>query len=350
MNKKKKHKKYKDIDFDFDYKEKQTFDIVKKSNNINGDKIITSPEFPYIIIRQKVYYDSTIFHIYNKENFNFIQKITKPYFYRCFPLNETSIILSGEDSKCEIWQKNKNIFVKTKSLNTSINSNVLFNSRNRLFFCNCYRRKAEIQIWYTVNKIPTSILTKIIVDYTRVKKIFFMNNEKIFVLCHCNFDFILFFNIQEKLGITFYDTHSMKIIKNFDLVKKQSDLKVFKLDENRIIIIEKENISKFCNEINLVCRIKIMTVPEFKVVKEFKSEFPCEDILIYKNYFILYESMIKLYNKDNYQLIKEIQIRGINHLILIKENYLLALLNQYVTFTYDETNQQKDLVLYQLNI
>ena len=97
-----------------------------------------------------------------------------------------------------------------------------------------------------------------------------------------------------------------------------------------------------------------MTIPELKVIKEFETEFPCEDILVYKNYFILYDSIIKIYNSDNYQLIKEINIRGIYSLIHLKDNYLIGLVDQYIDsindYSIEKNKQIRDLVLYKFNI
>ena len=180
-----------------------------------------------------------------------------------------------------------------------------------------------------------------------------MNNEKILVIYNCIVDYDAYSKHETNLAIAFYDMNNMKNIKNFELDNKYCDLKPIKLDENRIIIIEK--ISDDCSyDEDIKQNIRIMIIPDFKVAKEFEPDFPITDVLIYEKYFIFYESMIKIYNSDNYQLIKEIGIRGIYSLNYLKDNYLIGLVNKYITdkmdFSNEKTNQFKDLVIYKINI
>ena len=157
------------------------------------------------------------------------------------------------------------------------------------------------------------------------------------------------------ISITIYNIANFEIIKNIELENVYCDLKPFKLDENRIIIIEK--ISDDCSyDDNIIQKIKIMKIPEFEIVKEIEPIYECRDILIYKIYFILYEpSIIRVYNNENYQLFKEIDIRGISILRELKDNYLIGLVNQYVNFdknyeySEEEKKQIRDLILYKVN-
>ena len=51
-NKTSKKKKFKDIDIDINYEQNKSIEVVKQLKNIYGDKIITSSDISYIIIRQ----------------------------------------------------------------------------------------------------------------------------------------------------------------------------------------------------------------------------------------------------------------------------------------------------------
>ena len=99
-----------------------------------------------------------------------------------------------------------------------------------------------------------------------------------------------------------------------------------------------------------------MKIPEFEIVKEIEPIYECRDALIYKTFFILYEpSIIRVYNSENYQLFKEIDIRGISVLRELKDNYLIGLVNEYVNFdknyeySEEEKKQIRDLILYKVN-
>ena len=99
-----------------------------------------------------------------------------------------------------------------------------------------------------------------------------------------------------------------------------------------------------------------MKIPEFEFVKEIEPIYECRGVLIYKTFFILYEpSIIRVYNNENYQLFKEIDIRGISVLRELKDNYLIGLVNQYVNFdknyeySEEEKKQIRNLILYKVN-
>ena len=76
-------------------------------------------------------------------------------------MDENQIILSGKNLS-EIWNKEQtNKFNKNKSLNFSINSNILFYPKSLLFFHNYYDyMKSSIEICETENKIPKSLTTQ----------------------------------------------------------------------------------------------------------------------------------------------------------------------------------------------
>jgi len=320
--------------------------------------MITLPDITYIIIRHKNYEKKlNSFSIYSKEYLTLIQLISSINFEKCFPLNEEFILFSSKNNLTEIWKKIENIFIKCKSLDFSINSNILFNSKFNIFFHSIINKgneyKSEIQIWETENKLPITKLKSFYMDFSKEKEIFFMNNEKKIVIYNCIVDFDAYSQHENNSGIAFYKMYNMENVKNFELDNKYCDLKPIKLDENRIIIIEK--ISDDCSyDEDIKQNVRIMVIPEFKVVKEFEPDFPITDVLIHKNYFIFYESMIKVYNSQNYQLIKEIYIKGIHSLINLKDNYLIGLVNQYITdkndFSLEKKNQIRDLVIYEINI
>ena len=366
MKKKKKNKKFQNMNINIEYKPKRIFSIQTTVKNVSPDYIITLPKISYLILSQKntnTHNNSTsfTFSIYNITNFELIQKIiTSDNLSHCFILDENKIILSGRQNISEIWQKeNKdkiNKFSKYKSLDFSINSFILYDSKSFLFFHHYYDyMKSSLEIWDTENKIPKSLIIKNNICSSYEKKIFFINNEKTLVVYHYPFLEKHFHNIS----ISFYDITCMKNIKNIkniELDNNYCDLKPFKLDEKRIIIIEKISEDNSYDE-NVKQNIQIMKVPEFEIVKEIEVEFFVSDVVVYKKYFILYEAMIKIYNIDNYEILKEINIQGIYKLVHLKENFFIGIVNQYyqtifnlIPDYYEEKNQKKDLIMYEVNL
>ena len=353
MKKKKKNK----FNINLEYKPKRTFEIKTTIKNVPSDYVITFPNISYIIIiEENKTKNVTSFSIFNLIKFDCIQKITSNILTHCFILDENQIILSGKNLS-EIWNKEQtNKFNKNKSLNFSINSNILFYSKSLLFFHNYYDyMKSSIEIWETENKIPKSLIIQKDIISSYEKKLFFINNEKILVVYHYPFGSGHHFN---KLSISFYDiseVKNIKNIKNLELDNIFCDLKPFKLDENRIIIIEKISADNSYDE-NIKKRIQIMKIPEFEIIKEIDAEFLVEDVVVYKNYFIFYEGIIKIYNSDNYEIFKEIDNQGIYSLVHLNDNYFFGIVKQYYNIVsniifnyYEEENQKRDIVLYEVN-
>ena len=276
--------------------------------------------------------------IYSKENYELIQQIKNSN--NCHILNEDSIIFSIIDqNSCtshEVWVKdiNRKIFIKKKVLDSSFifNSNILSNSKSHLFFYHRDNQTPEIQVWDTQDSIPQNIILKINTIFSHDKQLMFLNNENILVVNHSSF-----YN-NNKQNISFYLTKNFEIIKNLEDEDdaQKSAQKIYKLDENRLIIIEHFIYNEYNNKNRQY--VQIMKVPEFEIVKEFETSFPGNKILVYKKYFILYSpSIIEIYNSDNYQLFKNVHIKCVYYLSYLKENYLIglqrsdALLNKDVT-------------------
>ena len=372
MKKKNKNKsKFKDLDLEIGYKQKKSIEMIKIVKNISGNTIITLPNISYIIIKQKNK-ETMCFIIYNKNNFEFIQEINSNNLKLCYPSDDNMIFFSGKSDLSEIWKRDKpNKFIKYKSFNISINSNILYNSKLHLLFHHIYtdieKREtqigeseisvlnSEIQIWDTEDMMPKTMINKFKTNSSDEKILFFLNNESILVVHHCPYDYDLYIRHSEDVSISFYDTSNMKNIKNITLENNYCDLKPIKLDENRIILIEK--ISEDCSyDEDIQEKIKIMKVPEFEIIMEFEPSFPCKDILVYDKYFILYDSMIKIYSANNFQLYKEINMRGIHSLMHFKDNYFIGLVNQYANIKIstiekinNEENLLKNLIMYEIN-
>lgn len=374
MKKKKKNKnKFKDLDLEIGYKQKKAIENIKIVKNISGNSIITLPNISYIIIKQKNKENMTMcFTIYNKDNFELIQEIKSNNLDLCYPSDDNTIFFSGKNDLSEIWKRDKpNLFTKYKFFNASINSNILYNSKLHLFFHHIYSVKqkietqigeseiqvlnSEIQIWDTEDMMPKTMINKFKTNSSDEKILFFLSNESILVVHHCPYDYDLYIRHSDDISISFYDTSNMKNIKNITLDNNYCDLKPIKLDENRIILIEK--ISEDCSyDDNIQEKIKIMKVPEFEIVMEFEPSFACNDILVYDKYFILYDSMIKIYSSKDYQLYKEINLRGIHSLFHFKDNYFIGLVNQYsnteqnpIEKINNEKNLLKNLIMYEIN-
>ena len=360
--KKKKNKKFQDININIENNPKKTFSILTTIKNANPDYIITLPNISYIVLRQKNIQNNITtwsFSIYNIINFELIQNIITSS-NNCLILDEDFIILSGMKNSSEIWKREKekgSKFSKYKSLNFSINSNILYDSKSYLFFHNYYDyMKSSLEIWDTENKIPKSIITKTDISTSYEKQIFLINDNKILVVYHCPIEWGKHF---ENISISFYDItckENIKNVKNIELENRYCDFKPFKLDENRILIIEKVSEDNSYDQ-NVNQTIHIMKVPEFEIVKEMEVEFIVSDIIVYKKYFILYEGFIKIYNSDNYQIFKEINIQGIYKLVHLKDNFFIGIVNRYYNtvsnFTYDyyEGNiQKRDLIKYEVDL
>lgn len=355
--KKKKCKKFKELDINIENKPKKSLKITATIKISSGNKIITLQNISYFIIEQKNLEQKTFsFTIFNKDNFELIQHINSDIYYQCFALNENYILLSKTDSSTELWIKDKsNKFIKNKILEICINSNIIFNSKCHLFFYYLYpdSHKSEIQIWETKDNIPQNMIKKFPTVFSSKKKLFFIKNETILVVYHCPLVDDIYTVHSNNISISFYEIENFQNIKNIILENEYCDLKPFKLDEDRILIFEK--ISADCSyDDNIKQNIQIMKIPEFEIVKEIEPFFDCNDVLIYKNYFILYKSIIRIYKIENYQLFKEINIRGIYSLIQLKDNFLIGIVNQNAALeNYDyydkEKNQIRDIIIYKAN-
>jgi len=347
----------------------QNIKIDRTVKNITGEEIITLNEISYFIVEYKIN-DNIYFSIYNKKNFQLIQEINSSIgcitYFKCFPLNENSIILTGtlisydsDDSDdsyyyceffhrtenyCEIWKKDKNNkFVKNKTLDFVVISNFLFNSNSNLFFYCNYYNKEQIQVWQTnFNNHPISLISTAyskhnnILEYT---KIFFLKNENILV-------------ISKKSSISFY---SAKTLEEIIYLENDDDFDVLKLDEKRILGY---NSYKNKNGDNIIEDIQIMNVPEFKIVEKLDITEECNGVFIYKKYIMLiYHYYIELFNSENYEFIKVINIQDIYFLIILKDDYIIGLKNDYNKrkvkknkIHYNKNlNNSKDLIILKFN-
>lgn len=358
--KKKKNKKFKDLDINI---ENKPFNLLEKSKTIKdtlGNNIITNDTISYFILKQRknINKNSYFFSIYTKENLELIQEINQNLYHQCLPIDENSIFFTKIiDSKTDLWTKDtSNKFIKNKSLEIKFNSNILYNSKSQLLFHNLSNNKdnSEIQVWETKDNLPKNIIFKFPTVISYKKKLFFLNNEKILLVYHYPIIEEPYNQHSNDISISFYNTDNYENIKHIVLDNKYCDLKPYKLDENRIINVEK--ISDDCSyDDNIEEKINIMKVPEFKIVKEIKIYYECKDILVYKNYFMICDSTIRIFNSENYELFKEVDIPGVFRMIFLKENYLVGLCNQYMEmkkkFEIDENENKpiRDLILYKAN-
>ena len=135
------------------------------------------------------------------------------------------------------------IYSKKMNLFRSI-SNIIVNSKGYIFYysnTNTYdnyffldSEEQKIQIWNTKNNIPQNLITSITTLQTFEKQLLLMNNEKILVVNHTHI------NINDLKGISFYSTKTFENIKNLredENINNKIELKTYKLDENRLIII-----------------------------------------------------------------------------------------------------------------
>ena len=218
------------------------------------------------------------------------------------------------------------------------NSNILINSKLHLFFYHRDNQTPQIHVWDTQDSIPQNIIYKINTIFSHDKQLMFLNNENILVVNHSSF-----YN-NNKQNITFYLTKNFEIIKNLedeDDAQKTAQ-KIYKLDENRLIIMEHFIYNEYNNKNKQY--VQIMKVPQFEIVKEFETSFPGNEILVYKNYFILYSpAMIEIYNSDNYQLFKNVHMKFVYYLYYLKDNYLIGLQRSDVLIN-------KDVIVYKIDI
>ena len=135
------------------------------------------------------------------------------------------------------------IYSKKMNLFRSI-SNIIVNSKGYIFYysnTNTYdnyffldSEEQKIQVWNTKNNIPQNLITSITTLQTFEKQLLLMNNEKILVVNHTHI------NINDLKGISFYSTKTFENIKNLredENINNKIELKTYKLDENRLIII-----------------------------------------------------------------------------------------------------------------
>ena len=72
-----------------------------------------------------------------------------------------------------------------------------------------------------------------------------------------------------------------------------------------------------------------MKIPEFKIIKDLNINSDIKDVLFYKNYFLLYSfSYIKIFNNKYSIFEKDSNIKGIDKLVYLKDNYLVGSINK----------------------
>ena len=302
--KKKKNRQFKDLDINIEsYQPLKTHKIIKNNNFIYIKAIITLPDISYFIVcykkKKQLYYS-----LYNKETFKFIEEIqpTLNSYCYCHPLKE-NIILFSFDECTELWKREKNAkFIKVKVYDFFVKSNILFNSKSQLLF----DYKDNIQIWETEDFCPKQLITKIKIK--DIKKIFFLNHKKILVVCKYS-------------SITFFCSKTYKIIKHLE---NSEDYNIYKIDETSIMGIEEIYSFNVSSK-----KIQIMKIPEFKIIKDLNINSDIKDVLFYKNYFLLYSfSYIKIFNNKYSIFEKDSNIKGIDKLVYLKDNYLVGSINK----------------------
>ena len=286
-----KKKKFKEISINIEEKLNKYIAFEKTIlNNIPytlQSNIETLPDISYFIISYLKGYS-----IYNKQTYELIQNINYDSCKYCYIFNENAFIIRNSSYLCELWTKEdkQNIFTKKMNLFRSF-SNIIVNSKGYIFYygnanTNGYfyhidEDEQKIQIWDTKNNIPQNLINGITTSQTNEKQLLLMNNEKILVVNHS-----YIFNIDTK-SISFYSTKNFENIKNLTEDENKTELKIYKLDENRLIIME-YNIYECDNDDQY---IQIMKIPEYEIVKEFKPHFPRNKILVYKKYFFFVFSL-----------------------------------------------------------
>ena len=88
-------------------------------------------------------------------------------------------------------------------------------------------------------------------------------------------------------------------------------------------------------------------------MKEIEIYHECKDIIVYKKFFIIFDSLIRIFQTDNYQLFKYIDIAGAFKMIYLKDNYLIGLVNQYFQINKknekEENEPTRDLIVFKPN-
>ena len=237
-----KKKKFKEISINIEEKLNKYIAFEKTIlNNIPytlQSNIETLPDISYFIISYLKGYS-----IYNKQTYELIQNINYDSCKYCYIFNENAFIIRNSSYLCELWTKEdkQNIFTKKMNLFRSF-SNIIVNSKGYIFYygnanTNVYfyhidEDEQKIQIWDTKNNIPQNLINGITTSQTNEKQLLLMNNEKILVVNHS-----YIFNIDTK-SISFYSTKNFENIKNLTEDENKTELKIYKLDENRLIIME----------------------------------------------------------------------------------------------------------------
>ena len=147
------------------------------------------------------------------------------------------------------------------------------NTHNNYFFSDTEEQK--IQLWNTKNNIPQNLINSIITLQKIEKQLLLMNNKKILVVKHTHI------YINDLKSISYNSTKTFENHKN--LIEDENrnnkiELKMYKLDENKLIIIE-YNINECANDDEY---IQIMKITEHEIVKEFIPNFPHNKILVNK--------------------------------------------------------------------
>lgn len=325
--KKKKNRHFKDLDINIEsYQPLKTHKIIKNNDFIYIKRIITLPDISYFIVcykkKKRLYYS-----LYNKETFKFIEEIqpTLNFYCYCHPLKENIILFSFDDCT-ELWKREKNAkFIKVKVYDFFIKSNIVFNSKSQLLF----DYNDSIQIWETEDFCPKQLITKIKIG--DIKKIFFLNNKKILVVCNTS-------------SMIFFCSKTYKIIKYLENSERYN---IYKIDETSILGIEGIYSIKGPSK-----KMQIMKIPEFKIIKDLNINPDIKDVLFYKDHFLLYSfQYIKIFNNKYSIFEKDSYIKGIDKLVYLKDNYLVGSIIKNNDYDYQRNRKDGDyLIIYEMKL
>lgn len=184
-----------------------------------------------------------------------------------------------------------------------------------------------------------------------------MNKKKILVICQYSYYNKTRFYYKKNKNLPLILFFSSKTFEKIGYLKNYYCDEIYKLDEKRIIGLQFYiNLEK--NKVDLGYKndfykntkneiVKIIDLPKFNIIKNIKISYK-EHLLVYKNYFILYNSMgIEIYNSKNYELINIVYIQGIIKFYKFRGDYLIGSTYNYINN--NDKNQEGYLNLYKIS-
>ena len=246
------------------------------------------------------------------KNFNVIQNISNAHNDNIYYINikdENNFVSCSIDQSIKTWIKKEKEFILNQNI---INAHddyiykVIYFKKENLISCS---EDKKIKIWEKINNNKYQINT-ILTHSEYVYSILLLEDKNI--LISSGLDGTKFWNLSE--------INNINCMKYFEDTFSGSHSSLCRLDENKIIV---QGLS--------LNSLKLISILDFKIIKEFNNPFRCNGIYLIENKGIFMiggkSKDIRIYRNDNFeciQIIKNAHLNDIKGFIELKDGSIAS--------------------------